>query len=168
MMMKSDEEIADLFIKAEGIRQKAEIGKKLEEAGSREWLVKVVGLVKERAEFVKDLWSQSWFFFEAPTAYDEATIKKRWTPEIPEVLNSLALILETNFCLLPSALTPHDYESLIKGYITEHNLNLGQIMNVLRLCLVGAPMGPGVFDIMALLGPQEVVSRIRKAADKIS
>jgi len=40
-------------------------------------------------------------------------------------------------------------------------------MNILRLCLVGAPMGPGVFDIMALLGPEEVVRRIRLALDRI-
>jgi len=167
MMMKSDEEIADLFLKAEGRRQKAEIGNKLQDAGNRESLVKIVGLVKERAEFVKDLWDQAWFFFEAPTGYDEATIKKRWTPEIPEILNSLSLILETNFCPLPSALSPQDYESLIKGYITGHNLNMGQVMNILRLCLVGAPMGPGVFDIMAVLGPEEVVRRIRLALDRI-
>jgi hypothetical protein len=44
---------------------------------------------------------------------------------------------------------------------------MGQVMNILRLCLVGSPMGPGVFDIIALLGPDEVVARIKRAVGAI-
>ncbi|MFA6483342.1 MAG: glutamate--tRNA ligase, partial [Bacteroidales bacterium] len=87
MLLKSDEEIAEEFLKAEGRRQKAKISNKNEdvkEEGSlteEEWdrVVKIISLVKERAEFVKDIWSQAWFFFEAPTTYDESVIKKRWS-----------------------------------------------------------------------------------------
>jgi glutamyl-tRNA synthetase len=175
MLMKSDEEIAEEFLKAEGKRQKAEISKKeevgKEEAGLTEeqWdrVVKIVGLVKERAEFVKDIWSQAWFFFEAPATYDEAVIKKRWTPEMKEQLKNISSLLNTNFCLIPSALCPEDYETLIKGHIASNSLNMGNVMNILRLCLVGSSMGPGVFDIMTLLGPEEVISRIERAVEKI-
>jgi glutamyl-tRNA synthetase len=65
---------------------------------------------------------------------------------------------------VPSALV---LEEAIKGYISAHGLNLGQVMNALRLCLVGAPMGPGVFDIMEILGPEEVVARIERAVERI-
>ncbi|MFA6484411.1 MAG: hypothetical protein WCW62_17670, partial [Bacteroidales bacterium] len=171
MLLKSDEEIAEEFLKAEGRRQKAEISNKKEdvkEEGSlteEEWdrVVKIISLVKERAEFVKDIWSQAWFFFEAPTTYDESVIKKRWSPEMPLVLKDLSSLI-TNFCLLPSAFCPEaaEYEGIIKDYIVSRSLNMGNVMNILRLCLVGSSMGPGVFDIMALLGPEEVIARIKR------
>ncbi|HBB91518.1 MAG: glutamate--tRNA ligase [Bacteroidetes bacterium GWF2_49_14] len=196
MLMKSDEEIAELFINAEGTRLKAQ-GKAegAEPAPGLTWghkaqvmdmewekVVKIISLVKERAEFVKDLWSQAWFFFEAPVSYDETTIKKRWTPEIPSILELITSLLTPYLspepCVLSpepcapgsspgQALSPQDYETLIKGHIAANNLNMGQVMNILRLCLVGSPMGPGVFDIMALLGPDEVVARIERAVGAI-
>ena len=136
-----------------------------------EWdrVVKIVSLVKERAEFVKDIWSQAWFFFEAPTTYDESVIKKRWTPEMPAILKNITSLLATNFCPLPSVLCPEavEYEKLIKDFIASNSLNMGSVMNILRLCLVGSSMGPGVFDIMELLGPDEVVARIERAVEEI-
>jgi glutamyl-tRNA synthetase len=184
MLMKSDEEIAELFIKAEGSRLKAQgkaegTGLKAQgkaegtglkaQGGEMEWgkVVRIISLVKERAEFVKDLWSQAWFFFEAPVSYDETTIKKRWTPEIPSILKLITSLLTPYLSPEPCALSPQDYETLIKGHIAANNLNMGTVMNILRLCLVGSPMGPGVFDIMALLGPEEVVARIERAVATI-
>jgi glutamyl-tRNA synthetase len=175
MLAKSDEEIAEEFLKAEGRGQKAEIGKKylsekVEEGLSEaEWdrVVKIIALVKERAGFVKDLWSQAWFFFEAPATYDEAVIKKRWTPEMPAILKDLSALILKDLSTLDYALEAGDYETLIKGHISSNSLNMGSVMNILRLCLVGSSMGPGVFDIMALLGPDEVVSRIERAVEKI-
>ena len=136
-------------------------------------VVKIVSLVKERAEFVKDIWSQSWFFFEAPTTYDQAVIKKRWTPEMPAILKNITSLLQPYLSLEPRALSLYlsleavEYEKLIKDYIAANSLNMGSVMNILRLCLVGSSMGPGVFDIMELLGPDEVVARIERAVEEI-
>lgn len=177
MLLKSDEEIAEEFISRMMSTQSeavAVFAGMTREAGAQtmteaEWdrVVKIISLVKERAEFVKDLWSQAWFFFEAPAKYDESVIKKRWSPEMPAVLKDIASLLLTDLCPLPSTPGPQDYESLIKGYITSNSLNMGHVMNILRLCLVGSSMGPGVFDIMALLGPEEVIARIERAVQTI-
>ncbi len=189
MLLKSDEEIAERFLKAQGSRLEAQVkaqGTRLEaqvsskEEGDNtmteeEWdrVVKIVSLVKERAEFVKDIWSQSWFFFEAPTTYDQAVIKKRWTPEMPAILKNITSLLQPYLSLEPRALSLYlsleavEYEKLIKDYIAANSLNMGSVMNILRLCLVGSSMGPGVFDIMELLGPDEVVARIERAVEEI-
>jgi len=167
MLRRSDEEIAEEYLKGhEGTGAQGHEG--------LEWkkLVRIVSLVKERAEFVKDIWSQAWYFFEAPLTYDETTIKKRWTPETPQILNDIIALLKP-LCpcapvpLCPCAPEPEEFESLIRTHITANNLNVGQVMNVLRLCLVGAPMGPGVFDIMAVLGPEETMARIERAVRSI-
>ena len=189
MLLKSDEEIAERFLKAQGSRLEAQVkaqGTRLEaqvsskEEGDNtmteeEWdrVVKIVSLVKERAEFVKDIWSQSWFFFEAPTTYDQAVIKKRWTPEMPAILKNITSLLQPYLSLEPRALSLYlsleavEYEKLIKDFIAANSLNMGSVMNILRLCLVGSSMGPGVFDIMELLGPDEVVARIERAVEEI-
>lgn len=164
MLRKSDEEIAKEFMN--GLTGIGAYGL------TEEKVVKIVSLVKDRAEFVKDIWSQAYYFFEAPTTYDEATIKKRWTPETPQMLKEIIGILKSaspqaRKPASPNELVPDEYESLIRTHITTNNLNVGQVMNVLRLCLVGAPMGPGVFDIMAVLGPEETIARIERAVRSI-
>ncbi len=198
MLLKSNEEIAERFLdelstldKGPRVREDDRKGLGTEEDDKNdstmpeeEWdrVVKIVSLVKERAEFVKDIWSQSWFFFEAPTTYDESVIKKRWTPEMPAILKEIINLLSPFFVIPAEAgtlsltteleesepLIATEYEKLIKDYITSNSLNMGSVMNILRLCLVGSSMGPGVFDIMELLGPDEVVARIERAAEVIS
>ncbi|MFO7616371.1 MAG: glutamate--tRNA ligase, partial [Bacteroidales bacterium] len=167
MMMKGDEEVAREFARAYGQQGVRAYGG--DEDGGMQWerLVKIISLVKERAVFLKDLWDQAWFFFEAPKSYDETTIKKRWTPETPVMLRGIASLLKPLSPQTLMPLSPEAYETLIKGFIAEQGLNTGLVMNLLRLCLVGAPMGPGVFDIMSILGPEETARRILKAVEEI-
>ena len=40
-------------------------------------------------------------------------------------------------------------------------------MNSLRIALVGRAVGPEIFDIVELLGPDETAARIRRAVDTI-
>ena len=198
MLMKSDEEIAEEFLKQLRMEGKGPRLREDEREGldwkddeksdgtmtEAEWdrVVKIIGLVKERAEFVKDLWSHAWFFFEAPNTYDETVIKKRWTPEMPAILKGITALLSPH-SVIPAAagispqatdsndlfcLEAAEFEKLIKDYITANSLNMGSVMNILRLSLVGSSMGPGVFDIMALLGPDEVIARIERTVEAIS
>lgn len=157
MLQKSDEEIAEAFISGNETKVPS-----FTDMTEEDWdrVVKIISLVKDRVEFVKDIWSQAWFFFEAPVTYDEAVIKKRWSPDMPAILEGISELIISS--VPANEGTAEAYESLIKGHITTNNLNMGNVMNVLRLCLVGAPMGPGIYDIMELLGPDEVIARIGK------
>ena len=124
----------------------------------RKTLEKIVDLVKERVNFVHEIWEQSHFFFIAPTTYDEAVVKKRWTPETPAILEAFAQVLEqtTDF-------SSENLETLTTNFIKSNNHNMGQVMNCLRLSLVGAAMGPHLNDIMAIIGKEETLRRIRMA-----
>ena len=69
ILKKSNEEVAGLFmpiLKEHGIE------------APMDKVVTVVGLMKDRVSFIKDLWETCKFFFVAPTEYDEKTRKKRW------------------------------------------------------------------------------------------
>ena len=58
-------------------------------------------------------------------------------------------------------------ETSIKAFLEQNELGMGQVMTPLRLALVGSGMGPGVMDIMEILGKEEVETRINRAIQKI-
>ncbi len=122
------------------------------------YLLQVLGLVKERLHFSHEFWEQAWFFFTAPDAYDKEVVNKRWKPGTSAILEDLALTLEAE-----KDFTAENLDGLIKRFLEERQLGMGAVMNALRLCLTGSAMGPHLTAMMAVIGPQETVSRIRKA-----
>ncbi len=122
-----------------------------------DYVEKICALSKDRVNFVNELWEQTSFFFTAPDSYYEQIVKKRWKEDTPVHLQKVTEIIEN---------TPFDKQQLhdaIISYIEQNQLNMGQIMNCLRLSLVGAAKGPDLFEIIILLGKNEVVGRINKA-----
>ncbi len=131
-------------------------------AFDEQYLQQVTGLIKERINLLNDFWDQASFFFVRPTSYDENVIKKRWKEDTPIHLNAIKqIILDVDPFDKQQA---HDKTAI---YITEHGLNMGQIMNCLRLSIVGAAKGPDLFDIIELLGPTETGTRIQFAIEAI-
>jgi glutamyl-tRNA synthetase len=153
LQIKSNEELAALFQELLG-RKGIDV--------SQDFVVKVVALIKDRANFVNDFWEQTSFFFKAPEEYDAKLVKKRWKENTPEILTKLISSLDKleNFESEP-------LESQIKDFLEKNELGMGQVMTALRLTLVGSGMGPGVFEIMELLGKEEVVQRVNKAIETI-
>ncbi|MDR0427293.1 MAG: glutamate--tRNA ligase [Dysgonamonadaceae bacterium] len=150
IQLKSDKEIAELFLP---VLKENNI-----ETSVDEKLMKIVGLVKERVNFVKELWEQSSFFFVAPTSYDEKTVKKRWKEDSSEKLNRLYAVLEslTDF-------SAENTETIVKLWMEQNEYHLGNIMNVFRLALVGEAKGPHIFDITEIIGKEETLKRLKKA-----
>lgn len=122
----------------------------------------VVAEIKERCEFVSDIWEQSSYFFVAPTEYDAKTVKKRWKEDTPEKLTEIASMF--------TAVENWKADS-IKGafsaFMNEKEWGFGAIMNPLRLSLVGGNMGPDLFIISELLGKEESIDRINSAIENI-
>lgn len=119
-------------------------------------LSRIVSLVKGRINFVKDLWEQSKFFFEAPTTYAEKDVRKRWKDGMPELMEALIGVLEgiEDFTSVPS-------EEIVLNWITTNGYHMGNVMNAFRLTVVGECKGPHMFDITEILGKEETIRRIR-------
>jgi glutamyl-tRNA synthetase len=122
----------------------------------------ILGLVKERVSLISQLWDETDFFFKAPDEYDKEVINKRWKDETPSLLGDVAGLLEscTDF-------DKETAEKTVKDWIAANNHNMGAVMNTLRLVIVGASRGPHLFDIIAWIGREESVSRIRKGITSI-
>lgn len=125
-------------------------------------LEKLIGLIKERVNFVKDIWQETDFFFIAPESYDKEVIKKRWKPETPSQLSELKAILED-----VSEFNPAVTEQTVKAWIESRGFNTGAIMNALRLVIVGASRGPHMFDIISWIGKEETIKRIERGISLI-
>lgn len=122
-----------------------------------------VGLVKERVQFVHELWEQSSFFFQAPQSYDEQVVKKRWKENTPAQMSELADLLNAL-----SSFTSTQIDEALKSWIEEKGYGMGAIMNALRLLLVGAAKGPHLADIMSLIGKTATISRIQNGIKTLS
>ena len=100
------------------------------------------------------------FFFEAPTEYDEKTVKKRWKEDSAKVMAELIGVLEgiEDFSL-------ENQEQIVHAWVEQKEYKLGNVMNAWRLALVGEGKGPGMFDISAFLGKEETIRRTRRAIE---
>jgi glutamyl-tRNA synthetase len=127
-------------------------------SASDEKIAKVVAEIKERCEFVSDLWNQSSYFFETPKEYDAQTIKKRWKANTGEQLLAINSVFEgvENW-------SADSIKEAFSAFMNEKEWGFGAIMNPLRLSLVGGNMGPDLFVICEILGKEETVSRIKLA-----
>ena len=151
ILAKSAEEIASIFapiVAENGVNE------------SLERITKVVEMMKDRVNFVSELWPLCKFFFVAPTEYDEKTRKKRWKEDSAQQLTELMEVLKTI-----DDFSVEGQESIVHQWIEQKEYKLGNIMNAWRLTLVGEGKGPGMFDISAFLGKQETLDRMKRAIE---
>ena len=126
------------------------------------YIALVVALIKERATFVSDFWELSYFFFTAPTSYDEKASKKAIKDDTPVLLQEVI-----NIVTRTKEFTVQNLQDKIKSWITANDIGFGKVMMPLRLALVGALQGPDVFDIMFMIGKAETVKRIEALVKSI-
>lgn len=153
ILRKSDDEIARLFapiVANNGVETTLDRVKQ------------VVHMMKDRVDFVKELWPLCSFFFIAPTSYDEKTVRKRWKEYSAKQMTELAQVLADidDFSL-------ENQEKVVMKWVEDKGYKLGDVMNAFRLALVGIGKGPGMFDISAFLGKDETLARLHKAIETL-
>jgi len=153
LLLRSNEELATNFetvLREKGI------------SVSHDYVVKVVALVKERVNFVNEMWQQASFFFASPDSYDQEVVKKRWKDDVPLLIAEVCNLLKT---LDP--FTAETFKQTIHDFVEAKQANMGSVMNSLRLSLVGGSFGPDLPLIAELLGKDEVIKRIERALENI-
>jgi glutamyl-tRNA synthetase len=122
----------------------------------------LIGLVKERVSFVKDIWDQTDFFFKAPEEYDSEVVKKRWQADSGKMLKELITVLQG-----VEDFTATATESAVKEWIESRGYITGSVMNAFRLVIVGTLRGPHMFDIISWIGKGDTINRIEKGISEI-
>jgi glutamyl-tRNA synthetase len=125
---------------------------------SDDYLLLVIEGMLERVSFVKDYINNSPYFFETPTTFDEEVIKKQWKEDSAQLLQNYAVkIAQLNNP------TKSDFEIALKQVAEEAQCGAGRIIHPVRLATSGVGIGPGVYDLLHILGKDEVISRINTA-----
>ena len=153
LINKSDSELAGMFLPI--IEQKGF-------SASQDFVEKICSMVKERINFIQDLWDQAWFFFQAPKEYDQKMVKKKWKEHTPHLLSELKNRLQEL-----DEFKAENIKEIAKHITEEKELGMGQVMFPFRLTLVGTGMGPDVAEIAVMIGKEETIRRIDKAIAEI-
>ena len=153
LQLRSNEELAEQFmpyLEEKGV------------SGDKATVAKVIGLTKDRVNFISELWDQVNFFFVAPTEYDEKSLKKRWKEDSPKHMTEMLALLEAH-----EDWSAEGLDNLIMPWIAEKEYGVGIVMNAFRICLVGAARGPHIWNITDVLGKEETLARVRTALKKL-
>src|SRR5690606_2071087 len=125
-------------------------------------LAMVIELVKDRCILLSDFHEQAGFFFNAPQEFDLDSVRPKWTPEKKSFLE--------NFMGEMKAIDTWEsafIEDAFKKMATSQNIKPGELQMPFRIMLVGRKFGPPVFDIVTVLGKEEVAERIRTFLSRI-
>ena len=125
---------------------------------NKEYLDKVIALIRERCILLTDFWEQGHFFFKAPASFDEVSVKPKWDKVKKDFFVRISVEFED------LALWDVIYiEGAFKNLATEMNIKPGELQMIFRVMLVGSKIGPAVFIIAETIGNRETVKRIQNA-----
>jgi len=125
----------------------------------RAWLLSVIALMKSRCRRLTDFVDSGGYFFRDATEYDPKGLKHWKPPGTPQRLRAVAKAL--------SALESFDEastEAALRALAEELGVSAAKLIHPIRLAITGRTVGPGLFELMAVLGKEKVARRIESAA----
>lgn len=129
---------------------------------SDEYLTKVIQAMRERINYLAGILEKSSYFFEPPKIYDQTYMAKHWKAETPEMLK----ILIGEFLKLENS-NKESFENSLNKVAQSLNISRGKLIHAVRLAVTGMGEGPGLYDILEILGKEEVIKRIETAINII-
>ncbi|PQL95997.1 glutamate--tRNA ligase [Apibacter adventoris] len=123
--------------------------------------LRIIELLKERVNFIQEIWKIGSFFWIAPSSYEEKNYKKVIKGETATILSQLYTGLQS------VSFSERELHNYIHDYVEKSGLGFGKVMQPLRLALVGELKGPDIPIIMEILGKKESLQRIKNLELKI-
>ncbi len=124
---------------------------------SDEFISGVIDMLKPRVESIGEFVTEGTYFWSAPTAYEEKPLKKKFKLDNQAHFEEIISALQAS-----DAWDAESLSALVKGFINDNGLKFGEILPVLRICMTGSMAGPDLFEMIALLGKEETVSRLQQ------
>jgi glutamyl-tRNA synthetase len=125
------------------------------------WLVKAVRTFQERSRTLEEMAESSEFYFLCKDP-DPKAAEKFFTPEMAPVFEEIA----REFADLPD-FTPAAMEPVLHRVVEKTGSKLGKVAQPMRVALTGGTVSPGIFEVMDVLGRDEVIRRLSRASRRI-
>ena len=132
------------------------------------YLVKVIGLIKDRCHLLTDFITQGSFFFKAPTEIDTASILTKWEGKKQAFFTALTADYEAMISKGDTQPIAADLEIHFKALAATHEIKPGDLMLPFRIMLVGGKFGPGVFEIIQAIELKDAKERIEYSLKLLS
>jgi len=130
--------------------------------GERDYLLRVLDLVKQRCRLKSDLLRRSRYFFPVDLHYDQAATAKYWKPGTAELLSALKDELQQ-----VQDWSERPLENLLRALAEKLHVSAGKLIHPLRVALSGEAVSPGIFEVMALMGSDLVLARLDRALKRL-
>ncbi len=122
----------------------------------------ICSLVQERVQVAPEVVTDNRYFFEDPDEYEEAGVEKRWKEESGDLLLKYAERLED-----ADTFDKETVETELRDLADEEDVGAGAIIHPARLAVSGRSYGPGVFGLLAAVGKDACIRRMRAAVDRL-
>jgi len=133
------------------------LSEKCIDTSNKEYLLKVISLVKDRCILLNDFYEQSVYFYKAPENIDTESLKPKWTEDkasfFTELMTDFEQVAEWNLVSV---------EQCFKSLAERKNIKVGELQLPFRIMLVGGKFGPGVFQIAEMIGKVSTIERVAK------
>lgn len=127
-----------------------------------EKMAAIIEVMKERAQIYPDYVEGCRYFYQAPSHYDEGTVKKRWKEDSPALLKAYRdRLAECQWSL-------EGLEAELRAVTEAAGAGAGRLIHPVRLAVSGVGGGPGLFELLHILGRQECLERIDRALERLA
>ena len=127
-----------------------------------DYLKEVVKLIKDRSKTITEITSMSEIFFKDNLEYDIDLLNKTFNDKSIAIIKDFQSALSTieDWSRL-------EIEKIFEDIMEQHEVAIGQVMKPVRVAISGIPFGPGIFDLILLLGKEICQTRLRHALSVI-
>jgi len=127
-----------------------------------DYLLKIVGLLKERCRRMTDFVRLGGYFFYSEFEYDPRAAKKQFKPECKDYL----IYIKDKFSAVDDFIKDN-LEVALNEVAEKLELKRGKLIHPIRLAVSGISEGPGLFDILETIGKDQTISRLDRAIKHI-
>ena len=126
-----------------------------------DYLNRVIDLLREKVTFPMELLSVGQYFFDLPSRYDEKVLRKKWNEEVSNHMNQfIDGLVDSNYSKAAQI------EEHLNNYAEQNEISKGKLMQPLRWVVSGQAGGPPIFDMLELIGIDEIKRRMDVVNEK--
>ena len=128
----------------------------------KSWLERMIETLRERSKTLVELVDAAGFYLMDDISIDETAARKFLTAEIRgplgKLMDKLAGLDE---------FTEANIEQVFSAVLQELGLSMGKLAQPVRVALTGSTVSPGIHEVIAVLGKERTIKRLRSALQRL-
>ncbi|MCF7803359.1 MAG: glutamate--tRNA ligase [Candidatus Marinimicrobia bacterium] len=133
------------------------------DGANSEYLTEVITLLKSRMKTISDFGEYGRYFWNAPAEFDREAVEKFWPNNT--VNNRMKVWLGEAKEIEPW--NPEEIEKVLRDTADSLDVGAGKLIHPTRLAITGMGVSPGIFQVIELIGQDQLISRIEYALENL-